>query len=346
MANMLIKTLLGASALGLVAYAFMPKDAHAAAASPSPLPPATKPPVKPPVAVPNLASVADAAMQNLYKQAMTSKDPAFVSSIAFQLDVAGYTAQAAACRDRAKNLSQALPVPTAAQQISNVQPGMPAAMSAEVTRILRDSSDPKVLDALAAVCRQNGWNAAADQLTAKANEVRAALAAAQGVQQVQTILDTLPGGAATAPKPPTAQTVVLSPTTITAKTPAEAAAGDMVRNLNSAVAKYKTVKLAKGHEDKNAVKKFQQASGLKQDGLVGPGVLVEAAKYIGVLPPVFYWPKSATAANVLAYRASLNKIADDIDNRTPTGDPMRAVALRASAAREHGEAGIVGKMPA
>lgn len=146
---------------------------------------------------------------------------------------------------------------------------------------------------------------------------------------------------------PSQPTVV--PTTATpqpeplVKTPAEMAADALVKNLAGVQARF-GMPGAKGKEDLLIVKRFQSLTGdSAPDGKAGPGVLAKAAQQGQVtLPLVMYWPKSATSAKVIEYRSVLNKLADAAQ---AAGNLAAATELRASAARERGQAGIVGPMP-
>ena len=154
-------------------------------------------------------------------------------------------------------------------------------------------------------------------------------------------------------KAPTATTVPSTPTSVpstatplpepAAKTPVEMAADAVAKNLLAVQARY-GMPGAKGKEDITLVKRFQAAVGETQDGMVGPGTMARIAQNgVSTLPLVMRWPKSATSAKVIEYRSVLNKLADQAD---AAGDEARASELRASAARERGQAGIVGSMPA
>lgn len=147
-------------------------------------------------------------------------------------------------------------------------------------------------------------------------------------------------------KPPTPwpfppSTPPVTPPVTPPTTAASAAAARMVANLFAAERSTSTVKAAKGREDKSLVSSFQSAAKLTADGLAGPGTLAAAAangQYD--LPHVFYWPTSANAQKVYEYRSALESIAEKLD----ASNPRAAAQLRASAAREHGEAGIVGPL--
>lgn len=126
-------------------------------------------------------------------------------------------------------------------------------------------------------------------------------------------------------------------------TPEEIAARNMMSHL-TLVQSQKGVTGAKGKEDKMLVKKFQGLVGTTADGLAGPTTFILAAGKGAVnLPFVYYWPKNATAKMVLAYRESLNRIADKMAS---LGRNDEANQLRQSASRERGQSGIQGAMPA
>lgn len=127
------------------------------------------------------------------------------------------------------------------------------------------------------------------------------------------------------------------------KSPTELAADAMVRNLKAVQQSY-PFPTAHGKEDQSLVKRFQGLANTTADGMAGPGTLVLAAvNGQSDLPLVPYWPKSATATNVLKYRADIQQVAA---RARAAGDLSGAAMLEASAARERGQGGIVGTMPA
>jgi hypothetical protein len=150
----------------------------------------------------------------------------------------------------------------------------------------------------------------------------------------------VPAGTPSVPAVPAA--VATAPSPGTPKTPIQLAAEAMVLHLvnlqNNAGG---NVKAVKGKEDRVLIARFQQLLGGTVDSKPGPGTLLAAAMNgQSVLPLVMYWPTGATASRVLQYRADLQNLANQ------TSDPSRRAALLASAARERGQAGIVGQMPA
>ena len=118
------------------------------------------------------------------------------------------------------------------------------------------------------------------------------------------------------------------------KTPLEMAAEAMCRNLK-AVQTLHGMPGARGKEDKTLVRKFQQIAAGKHDGLASVGTMILAARAgQGDLPLVMYWPKNATAQNVVEYQNLLRHIAEEADK---SGNHAYAAALQASAIRERGQ---------
>ena len=89
---------------------------------------------------------------------------------------------------------------------------------------------------------------------------------------------------------------------------------------------------------------FQQARGLKVDGEYGVKSALAAAKEIGTLPLIRFWPAGSQKASALqSYQAQLLSLANSIAST----DPTRAAQLRHSAAREAAQSfGVKGKAPA
>lgn len=141
------------------------------------------------------------------------------------------------------------------------------------------------------------------------------------------------------PKPPAPNAA--APTPAPAWQPdANADARKLALHLVSVETAFPSIKAAKGKEDRKLVKAYQKKVGLVDDGMAGPATMLHLARQgVGALPLVFYWPKTATAKNVTAYRDELLKMADRAIN------PALANALRVSAAREKGQAGIIGNPP-
>lgn len=124
-------------------------------------------------------------------------------------------------------------------------------------------------------------------------------------------------------------------------TPVELAAKAMVDNLLAVLSQYGSLAKSKGHENQTLVKNFQKLAGTTVDGKAGPATLILAAGKGAVnLPPVYYWPTTATAATVQQYKAALDKLAQKF---LEMGRAAEASTLRASIAREPGLGGVVTK---
>jgi hypothetical protein len=129
----------------------------------------------------------------------------------------------------------------------------------------------------------------------------------------------------------------------TEKTPVEMAADAVVKHLWGIQRQY-GMPGAKGKEDATLIGRFQGLAGDTADGKAGPGTLARTAQHgQSNLPLVMKWPVSATQKKVLEYREVLRKLAT---SARAAGNETRASELEASAARERGQGGIVGSMPA
>lgn len=227
-------------------------------------------------------------------------------------------------------------------------PGIPAALAAEVNNAIAYSKDPKKLRALAdALLKLPGASSdpniknTIEMVTQLAAQLEAQQVIANGVQQAEQILNQLGAPNVVIPNVPvtTTSTPVAVPEAAAPKSNVEIAADLMVAHLKRVQLQAGSVTAAKGKEDKNTVKKFQTLAKLTSDGKPGPGTLVAAASFGQFeLPLVMYWPTSATKQKVYDYRAALLAIAAKLDSTNPSG----AKQLRESAARERGQAGIVG----
>jgi hypothetical protein len=153
----------------------------------------------------------------------------------------------------------------------------------------------------------------------------------------------VPAGTPSIPATPAPVATQQQPLPGSPKTPLEQAAAAVVLHLtNLQNAAGGNVKAVKGKEDQMLIRKFQAlVPGATVDGKAGPGTLLAAAQAgQSVLPFVMYWPTGATSSRVFQYRNDLSTLA------AQTSDPARRAALLASAARERGQSGIVGTMPA
>jgi len=294
------------------------------------------------------------ALQNLKANAnggvdgpVDSSAIAQANTLAASFEEKGYLTAANVLRGYAKQAAAWVPTKT---QVTVT--GLDAATLEKINRALQFEGSPKVLREIAASLRSHPLGntaeaqnlilmleAMATQKEAQAKTSDAIIEIDKAIKKAEPLVIVTPPVDIVVPVTPTPQPAPK------AKTPREIAADTMITSLSRVQSQYATVKAAKGKEDKSIVSKFQKLAGLKQDGLTGPGTLLAAAQagITQVLPLVMYWPKSATAKNVLAYRSALLTEADKAES---TGDTMRASALRNSAARERGQAGIVDSMPA
>ena len=288
--------------------------------------------------------------QNLMAQALQNGTVPVLTSTAFVLEKAGYTAAAEELRKRARDIASTVPPPPA-QDRPNValDPNMPADLALEVARQLQLQGDPAVLEALAAQMRQRGFNNTADQLEAKAKQIRVMLDAAHTMSTINTEMQSpaqpqVPGSAAPVPA---AATV---PVTITATPPAPLAvpstpqpqappaeksksqilAEAVSTSLNDLISRYGSVPKARYKEDTALVKRFQTQENLAADGLYGPTSAEHVARYVSDVPPPFHWKKGAGQKDLSRYRSNIESIALDAEQ---LGNADRAARLRASAAK-------------
>lgn len=278
------------------------------------------------------------AEQAQMAEAIRVGTPNALSAAAASLESQGFKEQAAELRRRAEAASRMAPPPSraAVDLLQKIEPGLNAVDVEKAAKILRDQADPAALKVAADKLRTAGFPRIADQIDAKGAGVAVTNIAVDAMKKIELEQQKSPG-----------LVPVILPTDliVVPRTETEVAANNAVRQINAAIAKYNgNLKLAKASramaDSVFAVKKFQALAGLTPDGKSGPGTTLAYAKNgVGVLPPVLFWPVSANGKTVLAYRATVLKIADQ------TVDPLQAAALRQSASRERGQAGIVGQMP-
>lgn len=275
------------------------------------------------------------------------------TTVAAQLEAAGFVEAANALRQYAKLAATKIPAP-APDKVAPL-PGVSPDLVAAVNRAIQLERDPKRLqEMIDTVLRSAPPSKERDNLVAMLGEaikqVQAAMVLSDTLKKTNEVL-TSPGlpPVTTTPAP-----VITVPMVVEASAPTKPAdvpdttesrrAVNLTNHLrNKVVDAGGDVKKAKGKEDKGLVMAFQRAEGLGADGLMGPGSTLRLAKYTGDLPPVFYWPKSATSKNVLDYRAKLLEWADKHESE---GRTQVAAKIRAAAAKERGQSGIVGQMPA
>jgi len=143
-------------------------------AAPIPAPPAAVPPA---VMSPELQQMITDAIKNGTAPALTST--------AFVVEKAGFPGAADDLRRRAKDAAATV-APPAPQDRPNValDPSMPPDLALEVARQLQLQGDPSMLEGLAAELRKRGFGNTADQLEAKAKQIRAALDAARTMNAI------------------------------------------------------------------------------------------------------------------------------------------------------------------
>ncbi len=279
------------------------------------------------------------------------------TTVAAQLDAAGFPDAARALRGIVQLAARQIPSPPP-DKVAPL-PGVSPDLVAQVNRAVMLERDPNKLQAIINAVMASAPPSAerdhlVEMLTAAMKQVQAAMVLADALKKTDEVLKS-PGQptAATAPT----QIIDVPAMVVTAPAPKPSAAAPEIadttasrrainlgNHLRNKIADYGgDVKKAKGHEDKSLVMSFQGAEGLKQDGLMGPGGTLQLAKYTGDLPLVFYWPTGSNKDRVLKYRTDLLAVADAHED---AGRPVIANKIRAAAAKERGQAGIVGTMPA
>jgi hypothetical protein len=303
--------------------------------------------VPPFVPAPDTSKALPAEFQTMMAQALQNGTVPVLTSTAFVLEKAGYTAAAEELRKRARDIASTVPPPPA-QDRPNValDPTMPSDLALEVARQLQLQGDPAVLEALAAQMRQRGFNNTADQLEAKAKQIRVMLDAAHTMNTINTEIQS-PGWPQPSGSAPPAQTI---PVTITATPPAplpvpsapqpqappveksksQILSEAVATSLNDLISRYGSVPKARYKEDTALVKRFQTQEGLTADGLYGPTSAEHIARYVSDVPPPFHWKKGAGQKDLSRYRSNIESIALDAEQ---LGNTDRASRLRASAAK-------------
>jgi hypothetical protein len=301
------------------------------------------------------------------KGPVTAESIQRATTVAAQLEQGGFPQAANALRAYISMAAKKVPSPPIDKQVRI--PGVSPAIVEQVNRALKLERDPTklraVLDGVKKLPASKERDALVEMLGEAIKQTEAALIMAQALSETE---ETLASPGIPQPRQPTPTIEI--PLEVTAsppprpatpppgpggiqRAPAEPQLPDTaelrrainvsnhLRNLQQDVGN--DPKKMKGKEDKGQVVAFQKQEGITADGKAGPTFMTKLAKYTGNLPLVLYWPKSATQNNVFTYRENLRNMAD-IHERA--GRVSLANALRASAARERGQAGIVGTMPA
>ncbi|HKO46542.1 MAG TPA: hypothetical protein VJV79_02395 [Polyangiaceae bacterium] len=332
----------------------------APASSPGPVPsvPATRT-AAPPATVPAAsAAVLSPELQKMVAEAVQNGTPPVLTSTAFVLEKAGFQPVADELRRRAKDAAASLPVPPVQDHPNAaIDPGMPADLALQVARQLQLQGDPGALEALAAELRKRGFGSTADQVMAKAQQIRTMLDAARTMHAIDAEFKSpgvAPAQAAALPSTaqplplPSAPPAATFPTTVTAtpaapiavpsrpqpqpaapeKSKVQILAETVSTSLNDLLSRYGSVPKARFKEDKPLVQRFQSQAGLGTDGNYGPATAEHVARYVSDVPPPFYWKKGAGQRDLGIYRSNLETLALDAAQQ---GNSDRAERLRQSA---------------
>ncbi len=293
-------------------------------------------------------------LQKLAAEAIQNGTVPVLTSTAFVLERAGFPELADDLRQRARTAATKA-APPAQKDLPNValDPSMPPDLALEVARQLQLQGDPAALEALARELRLRGFNNTADQVEAKAKQIRAMLDAARTMHDIDQEFKTpgfvppLPAGGGTASAPPIQQ---LPPITVTATPPgplplpsmpmpqpqplerskAQILADSVSTSLNNLIDQYGSVPKARYKEDQGLVQRFQSEEHLTADGKYGATTALHVARYASDIPPPFYWKKGAGQKDLNNYRSNLESVALDAEQ---LGNIDRASRLRASAAK-------------
>lgn len=335
-------------------------NAPAATAAPATAAPIAAAPSGPPPALPVSDTAQHGAqlspdLQKLVAEAIANGTAPVLTSTAFVLERAGLQDIAEDLRRRARDAAAKAPAP-AQKDLPNValDPSMPSDLALEVARQLQLQGDPAALEALARELRVRGFNNTADQVEAKAKQIRAMLDAARTMHDIDQEFKTpgffppLPGGGSSPSGAPPTQS--LPPVTVTATPPAplpvpavpvpqpqppersrvQILADTVSTSLNNLIEQYGSVPKARFKEDQGVVMRFQTEEHLTADGKYGPTTAAHVARYVSDVPPPFYWKKGAGQKDLGTYRSNLEAIALDAEQ---LGNLDRAARLRASAAK-------------
>jgi len=335
---------------GLVASAASPRSPGVAPSAPS-----GSPGAQPGVLSPDLQKMVADAIQN--------GTPPVLTSTAFVLEKAGFQSAADELKRRAKDAAASVPPPPVQDHPNAaLDPTMPADLALQVARQLQLQGDPGALDTLATELRNRGFNTTADQVQAKAQQIRTMLDAAKTMHDIDNefkspgIVAPSPGALPTsaAPFPSAAAPTAAFPLTVTATPPAplpvptnpqpqapapekskaQILAEALSSSLNDLLQRFGSVPKARFKEDKGLVTRFQSQEGLTADGNYGPTTAEHVGRYVADVPPPFYWKKGAGQKDLTIYRSNIQTLALEADQigKTDRADRLRQSALRASLA--------------
>jgi hypothetical protein len=306
-------------------------------------------------------------LQKMVADAIQNGTPPILTSTAFVLEKAGFQAAADELKRRAKEAAASVPPPPVQDHPNAaLDPSMPADLALQVARQLQLQGDPAALDMLATELRNRGFNTTADQVQAKAQQIRTMLDAARTMHDIDSEFkapvaptpSTLPASAAPFPSPatPAASTPPTGtfPVTVTATPPAplpvpsspqpqapapekskaQILAEALSSSLNDLLDRYGSVPKARFKEDKGLVTRFQSQEGLTSDGNYGPTTAEHVGRYVADVPPPFYWKKGAGQRDLSTYRSNIQTLALEADQvgKTDRAERLRQSALKASLA--------------
>ena len=124
-------------------------------------------------------------LQQMVSEAIKSGTAPVLTSTAFVVERAGFPAVAEELRGRARNAAASVPAPAAKDRPdAALDPNMPGDLALEIARQLQLQGDPNALEALAREMRLRGFKNTADQLEAKASQIRATLDAARTMRDI------------------------------------------------------------------------------------------------------------------------------------------------------------------
>lgn len=318
------------------------------------------------------AAVLSPELQKMVADAIQNGTPPVLTSTAFVLEKAGFQEAADELKRRAKDAAASVPPPPVQDHPNAaLDPGMPADLALQVARQLQLQGDPGALDTLATELRNRGFNTTADQVQAKAQQIRTMLDAARTMHDIDSEFkspgivastpSTLPPSAAPFPSPAIPATPVSSspptatfPITVTATPPApipvpsspqpqapaqekskaQILAEALSSSLNDLLDRYGSVPKARFKEDKGLVTRFQSQEGLTSDGNYGPTTAEHIGRYVADVPPPFYWKKGAGQRDLTTYRSNIQTLALEADQvgKTDRAERLRQSALKASLA--------------
>lgn len=277
---------------------------------------------------------------------ITSTGIQLASAASAQLKQAGFPDAAASLDVFIQRATSMLPASTPDKQLP--LPGIPPDLAAAVNTALQAVRDPAALRVLILQLKALPVSPQTTQaiaaLTALADQIDATIAQAAAMQKIDQTTGNTPAPGQPVinnNSPAPAPTPFILPNPLTPKSKQQILAENVASGLKRLQdAAGGNVKSVQGKEDKSSIMRFQTQQGITADGKSGPGTTYELAKFVGVLPLVMYWPQGSNASSVLAFRNKLFGLANGAASAQMASD------LNDSAARERGQGGIVGAMPA